>query len=198
VDATGGSEDLDRVDPGGGDGARVVPVVAEVEGVDELLAEIQRREPDSGAGLGVLWHVVPFGASQQPALGAFEQVQVGAVPAGERVVDGGREVGEGVGAGRGEHAPGTRPHRSATATFDQVDSDRDPCSRHGPMLPRGAVASSLQEWVPRGHCRAVALFPEMPGRSAPPHTVGVRLRGPTSRGGDLMVQRRVFASTCLD
>jgi hypothetical protein len=52
----------------------VGPVVAEVEGVDELLAQLQRREPDSGAGLGALGEVVPFGAGQESALGAFEQM----------------------------------------------------------------------------------------------------------------------------
>jgi hypothetical protein len=48
------SENLGRVDPGGGDGAQVGPVVAEVEGVDELFAWLQRREPNFVAGLGAL------------------------------------------------------------------------------------------------------------------------------------------------
>jgi hypothetical protein len=67
----------------------VLPVVAQVEGVGELLAGPEPAQPGLGAvqrSLGFLG-VPPAGRDDQSAVGQGELVQVVVVPACERVID---------------------------------------------------------------------------------------------------------------
>jgi hypothetical protein len=78
-----------RVGPLRGDGAQVLPVVAQVEGVGELLARPQPAQPGLGAvrrSLGFL-AVPPADRDDHRSAGQGELVQVVVVAAGERVVD---------------------------------------------------------------------------------------------------------------
>lgn len=130
----GDAEDVDGVDALRADRAQVGPGVAKVELVGELLPEAQAREAD-GAGVGGVGLVIPVRAFQSGAVGELELNEVGAVPAGERVVDRRGELGEGVAAGGGEDAARPRPER-LSPTFDEVDLNRQPGARHDPMLTR--------------------------------------------------------------
>jgi NADPH:quinone reductase len=84
---------------------RVLPVVAQVEGVGELLARPQPSQPGLGAvqrSLGFL-AVPPAGRDDHGSVGQGELVQMVVVPAGERVVDRLAELLERRGAGGDQH-----------------------------------------------------------------------------------------------
>jgi hypothetical protein len=104
----------------------VRPVVAEVEDVGELLAWAQPGQLDVLVVLGYLPLDLPVRVRvAKPGLaGEGELLQVGSVPAGERVVDGVGELFEGVTAGGGEDpsGPGQRcsPWPSIKSTW--IDS----------------------------------------------------------------------------
>jgi hypothetical protein len=108
----------------------VRPVVPEIEHVDELLAGPQpgERRPAIVERRPCLLPV-HVRRRQPRAVAEREVVEVRPVPAGEGVVDRLRQLGEGVATGGGEDAPGTRPEALA-ATFDELDSDRQPGARH--------------------------------------------------------------------
>jgi hypothetical protein len=78
--------------------------------------------------------LLDVGLADPWAVGHPELVQVGAVPAGEPVVDGGSELTEGVGAGGGEDPPRSGPVVFAAAS-NEVDLDGQPGAAHGAMLP---------------------------------------------------------------
>jgi hypothetical protein len=71
------------------DGAQVLPVVAEVEDVSELLAEPQSAQPrfEAVQGSFPLVAVPGGGRADRRAVGDGQLVEVVAVPASERVVD---------------------------------------------------------------------------------------------------------------
>lgn len=92
------------------------PVVAQVEDVEELLAAAEAGEL-GGAQIGHRL-VVPVGVGDGDAFVAagravgvseVELVEVGEIPAGEGVINGLGELGEGVAASRHERAPGPGP-----------------------------------------------------------------------------------------
>jgi hypothetical protein len=144
-----------RVDALVCDGAQVGPVIAEVEDIDKLMPGGQRAQPNGFVDARLLGRIVPVSIDEQPALLAeVEHVEVSAVPAGEGVVDGGGELGEGVRPGCCEDTTGPGP-QGLTASSDQVDLDRQPSSCHGAILAdpaRGPSTPSplvMSESLPR-------------------------------------------------
>jgi len=102
------------------DGAQMSPAVTEVELVDEPLTGLEPGEGDPVFVEDLLVGAVELGVrGGDPLVGDPELVEVGAVPAGERVVDRGRELMEGGGAGCGEDPPGSGPQVLAVS-FDEV------------------------------------------------------------------------------
>jgi hypothetical protein len=65
----------------------VGPTIAEVELVDELLTQRQRRQRRRGTVDEAQVEVIELGLTDQPAIGQLELVQMRAVPAGERGVE---------------------------------------------------------------------------------------------------------------
>ncbi len=131
-DATGPFE----IDPLRADRADVVPRVAEVELVDELVAGMQATQ----AGPTIIERgpellPVLIRRGQTGAVREFELMEVRSVPAGEGVIDRDREIGERVGSRGGEDAAGTRSEMLAMS-FDEVHPNGQPGARHRPPCSR--------------------------------------------------------------
>jgi hypothetical protein len=105
------------------------PAIAKIELVDELLTQRQRRQCHRGTVEEAQVKVVELGLADQPAIGQLELVQMRAVPAGERGVDGVSELTELVGTSGGEDPTRSRPV-ILTMTADQIHSNRQPRPRH--------------------------------------------------------------------
>jgi hypothetical protein len=103
------AERFERVDALLGDGAQVRPVIAHVEGVEQLLASVQAAEPGRAGEHGSVGWVLPLDrAADVDRVGELEEAQVRAVPARERVVDRVTQGQEGV---CDRAAANTRPGR---------------------------------------------------------------------------------------
>src|SRR5205823_14942533 len=90
-------EDPDRVDPLGFNGAEMLPVVAEVEDIRKLLAELETAQPFAAVVVQRSWVLVlHVGHADAVPVAQEEGVQVAAVPACEAVVDGLCQLLEGV------------------------------------------------------------------------------------------------------
>lgn len=143
-------ECLEGVDAVVTDGAQVGPAVPKVELVGELFTGTEPGEGDPAVVEDHLVGVVKVGVGGADPLvvGGPELVEVGAILAGEGVVDRGREVVEAVGAGRSEDPPGSGPEVLAVS-LDEVDADGQPGAAHPLMLS--------EAWPPDGTCpRALA------------------------------------------
>jgi hypothetical protein len=82
------AERFERVDAWLSDGAQVRPVIAHVEGVEQLLAGVQAAEPGRAGEHGPVGRVFPLDrAADVGGVGELEEAQVRAVPARERGVD---------------------------------------------------------------------------------------------------------------
>jgi hypothetical protein len=133
------AESFDGIDALVADGAQMIPLIPKVELVDELLTGLKPGEGGAVVVEDVLVGAVELGVGGGDPLvvAGPELVEMGAVPAGERVVHRGRELVENVGAGRGEDPPGTRLE-GFTVPFDEVDSNGQPGPAHPVMLSEDA------------------------------------------------------------
>ena len=152
------AERLQRVDTAIAHHAQVRPVVAEVEHIYELHAGVQ---PAQG-GAPVIQHLrggaeLGVGPADTLADGEGELVQVGTIPTGECVVDGGGELGEGAGGGNQPAGPGPE---ALAAPFDQLNADRQPATS---AAAGSGGAPPVRISCPGGHGRSLAGSRRLPG-----------------------------------
>src|SRR5712691_8922379 len=104
------AQSLEWIDAARPDRAQVLPLVAEVEHVRELLAGLQPPQVCATVIEQVLGIVIVIAEdAQSVTVGAREFVQVTAVPAGERVIDCPCELNKGVAARSSEDPSWARP-----------------------------------------------------------------------------------------
>jgi hypothetical protein len=138
---------LERIDTLWADRAQVLPIVAKVEHVRELLAQIelpQFHAPVVQRALSVV--ILDTRDAEVGAVGTSELMQVAAIPAREGVVDGRGELGEGMTPRSREDPAGSRPEHLAVAS-NQIDADRQPCPGHVPrqLISRQPPARHLSD-----------------------------------------------------
>jgi hypothetical protein len=105
------------------------PAIAEIELVQELLAQSQCTESGDVAIDESLVEIIEFGLADPSAIVKHELIQMGAVPAREGRVNRPGEFSEAVRPRRSEYPSGPRPVVS-TETADQIHPNRQPRSRH--------------------------------------------------------------------
>jgi len=131
------TELLDRIETAFADGAQVSPAVTEVELVDELPAG-----PELANGRfacvdqAVHGFVFPVRSSDPAPASHGELVQVGAIPAGEGIINRLGELSEGVAAGDREDPAGAWPEVLATS-LDEIDADGQPGAAHALIVSDG-------------------------------------------------------------
>jgi hypothetical protein len=131
------AELLDRIDAAFADGAQVRPAVTEVELVDELRAGLELANGRFACvDQAVDGLVFPVRSSDPVPASRGELVQVGAVPAGEGIINRLGELSEGVAAGGGEDPAGTWPEVLATS-LDEIDADGQPGAAHALIVSDG-------------------------------------------------------------
>src|SRR6266545_2222406 len=210
------AEHLLRLDLVRVDDAPVAPVVAKVEGVAELFAQIQHLAEGYRVGVQLPLRVDVVAVAELghrlAELRQVELVQVAAVPPGERIVDGLGEGVEGVRRGHREHPARAGPQVTGRPAAEQFHPHRPPAAilpswTHTPdSAPRPAAWSQriagriytprqtrhVVSWQLAEQAEAPTTYPEgqRSGRSAPRPPADPAARGDVFTDGRLYAHDR--------